>query len=54
MERQRREFLRTMSTAAALPVLAPILKQRLKPGRRRIPLLSLPQPRGASERISRC
>ncbi|PYU02166.1 MAG: hypothetical protein DMG38_01160 [Acidobacteria bacterium] len=26
MERQRREFLRTMSTAAALPVLAPILK----------------------------
>src|SRR6266480_5503624 len=32
MERQRREFLRTMSTAAALPVLAPILKAAAETG----------------------
>jgi len=32
MERQRREFLRTMSTAAVLPVLAPILRTAAETG----------------------
>jgi len=54
MERQRREFLRTMSTAAALPALAPILKAAAETGSAEDPAASLPQPRGISERISRC
>ncbi|HXT27126.1 MAG TPA: hypothetical protein VN749_20090 [Candidatus Eisenbacteria bacterium] len=32
MERRRREFLRTMSTAAVLPVLAPTLKTAAETG----------------------
>jgi selenocysteine lyase/cysteine desulfurase len=32
MERRRREFLRTMSTAAALPALAPLLKTAAETG----------------------
>src|SRR5216683_2774542 len=32
MEQQRREFLRTMSTAAVLPALAPILKAAAESG----------------------
>jgi hypothetical protein len=32
MERQRREFLRTMSTPAVLPALAPILKAAAETG----------------------